>query len=747
MTTKTKTREMAVRCSFENEAGRCNWIGSAPTVRELGGLYTAHWPETHKRKNSVAVRDEVRAVYNDPEAPTADQLVDAIERSGLAINTISIPVRTARVFTPEELAERIATEGEVLTYFSLGLVRPNPYQADNLARLKRGIEALMASIGLVGQEQPAIGRLAGAGWLELAAGHRRHKALTMLPDDNPFKQRGLWVAIREMTDEEMLVAVIEENRHREDLQPHELALQVEHIIEQARTRGSSIGTTELADMMGVRKPTISNGRRTLRATPKDVLELIVDGVMSWSAMRPLLPMTIEDKGGHQHPDEVRMIVAKAMPWMLEATHTGPAVKTKDVKEALSLRLAGRWRTDGNYAPGKHGLQNTAADLLKWRPLDSKAQEIWHAYSTSRKQFVDRKAYQELAPGQVHDFTEKEIDLGLWACNEKVWNRLSAKAEAGRKAKGDSGTSHRSSGTRSNSSGKRHVDLMAEVTEMLRSAKATKLRGFQKPKDMQITPTELMAAAAEPLIDMSKLASFYTLEMDDRERDILINNPLFDRSRLQVWRNPKDGGIVVLEEIHHGLGRLSRFDFKRLGLAFGVKGRAESWMSSQEIKSNFRPRLLITNWEEFLKAVKTERDRVRKAGHEAKKAEIKLLLKVGRTLATGGLGTRKRKQFLAAVLIERGSILTKPDRNQGEPDAHMATGWFGEKFGVELVSRRAEINRDAIAVALETLDEDALDQLMFDYLVRAIEDPRDGEYFEGRAEYFAGYLFPAETSGD
>ena len=157
----------------------------------------------------------------------------------------------------------------------LEAIRPNPYQPrtdfdeDALGELAASIEQL----GII---QPLTVRALGDGKYELISGERRLRA---------SRRAGLKrvpAYVREADTEEMLEMAIVENVQREDLNPVEVALGYQRLMEE-------VGLTQedVAEKVGKSRPTIANTLRLLKLPPR-VLASLREGTVSSGHARALV---------------------------------------------------------------------------------------------------------------------------------------------------------------------------------------------------------------------------------------------------------------------------------------------------------------------------------------------------------------------------------------------------------------------------------------------------------------------------
>jgi ParB family chromosome partitioning protein len=159
-------------------------------------------------------------------------------------------------------------------------ISPNPYQPRTDFD-ESALEDLAASVRQLGIIQPLTVRALGDGRYELIAGERRLRA---------SRRAGLKrvpAYVREADTEEMLEMAIVENVQREDLNPIEVALGYQRLMEE-------IGLTQeqVADKVGKNRSTVANLLRLLRLPPR-VQASLREGTLSGGHARALV--SIEDE--------------------------------------------------------------------------------------------------------------------------------------------------------------------------------------------------------------------------------------------------------------------------------------------------------------------------------------------------------------------------------------------------------------------------------------------------------------------
>ena len=135
-------------------------------------------------------------------------------------------------------------------------IRPNPYQPRQQFE-EAALDELAASIQQLGIIQPITVRALGDGEFEIISGERRLRAARRAGMDH------LPAFIREADTAEMLEMALVENLQREELNPIEIALGYQRLVEECDlTQG------EVAEQVGKSRATVSNFLRLLRLPPR-----------------------------------------------------------------------------------------------------------------------------------------------------------------------------------------------------------------------------------------------------------------------------------------------------------------------------------------------------------------------------------------------------------------------------------------------------------------------------------------------
>ena len=154
-------------------------------------------------------------------------------------------------------------------------IRPNPYQPRKDFD-EGALDDLAASIRSLGIIQPITVRAMGGGRFEVISGERRLRAarragLKRLP-----------AYVRDADSEAMLEMAIVENVQREQLNPVEVAVGYQRLIEEC-----GLKQEEVADKVGKNRTTVANFLRLLRLPPR-VQAALRDGSLSAGHARALI---------------------------------------------------------------------------------------------------------------------------------------------------------------------------------------------------------------------------------------------------------------------------------------------------------------------------------------------------------------------------------------------------------------------------------------------------------------------------
>ena len=155
------------------------------------------------------------------------------------------------------------------------MIEPNPFQP-RMSFDQEALSELAASISTLGLIQPVTVRRMGEGRYQIISGERRYKACRMAG------MTTIPAYIRDTDDQGMLEMAIVENLQRENLDPIELAMSYQRLIDEC-----SLTQDKLADRVGKKRATVANTMRLLKL-PAKVQHDIKVGLLSTGHAKALL---------------------------------------------------------------------------------------------------------------------------------------------------------------------------------------------------------------------------------------------------------------------------------------------------------------------------------------------------------------------------------------------------------------------------------------------------------------------------
>jgi ParB family chromosome partitioning protein len=167
-----------------------------------------------------------------------------------------------------------------VTDVEIAKVRPNPYQPRQSFN-DAALDELAASIKQLGIIQPITVRAMGGGHFEVISGERRLRA---------SRRAGLEripAFVREANTEQMLEMALVENVQREELNPIEVALGYQRLVEEC-----GLTQEEVAQKVSKSRASVANFLRLLRLPPR-IQAALRDGEVAMGHARALV--TIDDE--------------------------------------------------------------------------------------------------------------------------------------------------------------------------------------------------------------------------------------------------------------------------------------------------------------------------------------------------------------------------------------------------------------------------------------------------------------------
>lgn len=176
----------------------------------------------------------------------------------------------------EIAGSRPASEADILR-IPVDMVEANPFQP-RMSFDREALEELAASIRSLGLIQPVTVRRLGSGMYQIISGERRYRAcrmagMTMIP-----------AYVRDTNDQGMLEMAIVENIQREDLDPVEVAMSFQRLMDEC-----SLTQEQMAERVGKKRATVANTLRLLKLPVKVQHDLKV-GLISSGHAKALLAL-------------------------------------------------------------------------------------------------------------------------------------------------------------------------------------------------------------------------------------------------------------------------------------------------------------------------------------------------------------------------------------------------------------------------------------------------------------------------
>lgn len=292
----------------------------------------------------------------------------------------------------------MSTETIVAT-LSPDILKPNPYQP-RATLDPEDVRKLADSIARVGLlQRPLVRPTDKDDVAELAFGHLRVDAIRLLIQEGKW-EGDIPVEMRDMTDSEMAIIALTENRERKDVAPIDefrawkKALAIEGLTVQS-----------LADSLGLDRSTVANNLRIL-GLPAVVLDRVDSGELSPRGAREFLVLQNSD---HSH-DEMMAEVIKEIG-------------------LISLGTAQDWRVANVRRLIRDGVVHRHEQ--DWRPLANKGQDtdsFGYGGGASREPTFDTEAFIQQFPQNVHHIPLQHGEGSrAWTCNAREWRRWQTKA--------------------------------------------------------------------------------------------------------------------------------------------------------------------------------------------------------------------------------------------------------------------------------------------------------------------------------
>ena len=215
------------------------------------------------------------------------------------------------------------------------MIEPNPYQP-RLSFDQEALQELAASIKTLGLIQPITVRKMPSGRYQIISGERRFRACRLAGMDM------VPAYIRDASEQGMLEMAIVENIQRENLDPIEVALSYQRLIEEC-----NLTQEQMADRVGKKRASVTNYLRLLKLPAKVQHDLKV-GLLSVGHAKVLLG--IDDTAAQEKLCDlvvknglsVRQLEAKVKELLSSGEKDGPTVTALPEEYGKVLERIGKF---------------------------------------------------------------------------------------------------------------------------------------------------------------------------------------------------------------------------------------------------------------------------------------------------------------------------------------------------------------------------------------------------------------------
>ena len=244
---------------------------------------------------------------------------------------MSAESRQTKTAVPIDPAEKV----NIVLMIPVSDIRANPHQPRKEFK-ESALDELAESIQTHGLIQPVTVRYLGNRRFELISGERRLRAASMAGLEK------IPAYIREADDEQMIAFALIENIQREELNPLEIAMGYQRLIEEC-------GYTQqrVAERVGKNRATVTNTLRLLQL-PDFILAALRDEEISSGHARALIPI----KRQHEQQQALRIILQKNL-------------SVRQTEELVKQLMNGQTRgKNGNKTPKNPFLTGIEKDLRR-----------------------------------------------------------------------------------------------------------------------------------------------------------------------------------------------------------------------------------------------------------------------------------------------------------------------------------------------------------------------------------------------
>lgn len=250
-----------------------------------------------------------------------------------------VPAKTAMPIDP---AERV----NIVLNIPVDHIRPNPHQPRTDFK-EEALEELASSIKKHGLIQPITVRYLGEKRFELISGERRLRASKLAQIDE------IPAYIREADDEQVIAFALIENIQREELNPLEIALGYQRLVDEC-----SYTQSEVAERVGKNRTTVTNMLRLLQL-PDFIQAALRDESITTGHARTLINLKNE-------PDQ-RKLLKQIVSKSLSVRQTEELVRKFDKKREQTSSKKSIPKPNPFLADFSKRLRNTLSTKVDIKP--------------------------------------------------------------------------------------------------------------------------------------------------------------------------------------------------------------------------------------------------------------------------------------------------------------------------------------------------------------------------------------------
>lgn len=237
---------------------------------------------------------------------------------------------SALLSTPEEAGQAINKTSNA-TYrvgsvaeLSISAIETNPYQPRTKFDQEQ-LDELSTSIRELGIIQPVTVRKTAEGKFQLISGERRFRASQMADLDK------IPAYIREANDQEMLEMALVENIQRQELDPIEVALSYERLIQECKLTQDA-----MSQRVGKKRSTITNYLRLLKLQPL-IQAGVRDRMIGMGHARALVNISDEESQLNIYQDIIaRKLSVREVETLVKELQSKPYTAKSKVKKVTVL---------------------------------------------------------------------------------------------------------------------------------------------------------------------------------------------------------------------------------------------------------------------------------------------------------------------------------------------------------------------------------------------------------------------------